>query len=465
MASRYSHLEEELSCPVCAEIYENPVVLRCSHSFCLACLQHYWEQKGSPECPVCRRKSSMDNPPFNLALRNTCEAFLKERGLSVKAGSEELCSLHGEKLKLFCEEDQILLCTVCHTSEKHENHRLRPLQEAAKKYKEKLRTALTPLQEKLKAFNKVKITCEQTAEHIKHQAQCTEKQIKTEFEQLWQFIKDEEAGRIAALREEELQKSEMMKERIQKISGEISSLSERIRTIEQELGAEDISFLQNYKDFHERAPCTPADPETVSGALIDVAKHLGNLKYRVWEKMLGTVRYTHVTLDPNTANPSLSLSEDLTSVRRSNERQQVPDNPERFEKQCFVLGSEGFGSGTHCWEVELGDGHSWLVGVAQESISRKGDVDLKPGGEVWCIRDHSQECTAITSPTEVLIVQRKPQRVRVQLDLDRGEVSFSDCSDKAPLHTFRHSFSERVFPFFCPGSLQICPLKVSVRVQ
>ncbi|KAG5829991.1 hypothetical protein ANANG_G00319640, partial [Anguilla anguilla] len=240
---------------------------------------------------------------------------------------------------------------------------------------EKLRTALAPLQEKLKAFNAVKLICDQTAEHIKSQAQHTERQIKMEFEKLQQFLKDEETARVTTLRKEEKQKSQMMKKKIEKMTEEISSLSEQIRAIEQELGAEDVSFLQSYKDTQNRAQCTLADPEKVSGALIDVAKHLGNLKYRVWEKMLGTVQYTPVTLDPNTAHLILSLSEDLTSVRCSVERQQVPDNPERFDgwRWC-VLGSEGFSSGRHCWDVEVG-GELWAVGVAKESISRNGPVD------------------------------------------------------------------------------------------
>ena len=65
-----------------------------------------------------------------------------------------------------------------------------------------------------------------------------------EFEKLQQFLKEEEAARISALREEEEQKSQMMKEKIEKMTEEISSLSKQIRAIEQELGAEHVSFLQ-----------------------------------------------------------------------------------------------------------------------------------------------------------------------------------------------------------------------------
>ncbi|XP_064197542.1 E3 ubiquitin-protein ligase TRIM35-like [Anguilla rostrata] len=467
MASGSSLLEEELSCPVCSEIFRDPVLLSCSHSFCEACLQQCWEQKGSQECPVCRRRSSKHEPPLNLSLRNTCEAFLKERSQREKA-KFELCRLHSEKLKLFCLDDDEPICVDC-LREKHRNHSFCPIEEAALKYKEKLRTALAPLQEKLKAFNAVKLICDQTAEHIKSQAQHTERQIKMEFEKLQLFLKDEEAARITALREEEEQKSQMMKEKIEKMTEEISSLSEQIRAIEQELGAEDVSFLQPRPqhvtpEYYCRAQCTLADPEMVSGALINVAKHLGNLKYRVWEKMLGTVQYTPVTLDPNTAHPSLSLSEDLTSVRWRGGRQQVPDNPERFDELPFVLGSEGFSSGRHCWDVDVGD-DEWVLGVAKESVIRKGAVDWSPAGGVWCIWQHDGEYKALASPRTVLTVQRKLQRVRVQLDWDSGEVSFSEPSDNTPLYTFKHSFTERMFPFFYLGLQQICPLKVSVRVE
>src|SRR4029434_11153275 len=79
---------------------------------------------------------------------------------------------------------------------------------------------------------------------IQTQAQHTEKQIKEEFEKLHQFLRDEEAARTAALREEEEQKSQMMKDKIEKMSREISSLSDTIRAIEETSGSYDISFLQ-----------------------------------------------------------------------------------------------------------------------------------------------------------------------------------------------------------------------------
>uniref|UniRef100_A0A8C7TP64 Zinc-binding protein A33-like n=1 Tax=Oncorhynchus mykiss TaxID=8022 RepID=A0A8C7TP64_ONCMY len=418
--------EVDFSCPVCCDIFKDPVVLLCSHSFCKACLEEYWKQKTSWECPVCRKKSSMEFPPCNLVLKNLCEAYLHDRSQRASAGPEVLCSLHSEKLKLFCLEDKQPICFVCQTSKKHKSHDCCPIDEAVLDHKEELKTALEPLQEKMKVFREVKLSCDQTANHIMNQAQHTERLIKMEFKKFHQFLYHEERARIAELKEEEEQKSQMMKKKIEKMSREISSLSDTIRTIEEELGAEDISFLTT----RIQAQCTLPDPERVSGALIDVAKHLGNLQFRVWEKMQGVVHYTPVTLELNTAHPDLILSDDLTSVRYSDEKQQLPDNPERFDSHRMVLGSKGFNSGTHSWDIDVRKNKGWDLGVITESVQRKGYNGY--WHRSWGV---------------LFGVRQNPQRIRVQLDWEGGKLSFSDPVNNTHLHTFTHTFTERVFPY------------------
>ncbi|KAL6483757.1 hypothetical protein MHYP_G00086290 [Metynnis hypsauchen] len=420
MAARKPLSEEELSCPVCCEIFRDPVVLSCSHSVCKTCLQTFWETQRYQECPVCRR-SCKDKPRFCLTLKNLCEAFLE----------------------------------------------MRSQRSSARSSKKKLKIALRSLQDHLRVLEEAKRDYDRTATHIKTQAQHTERQINEEFEKLHQFLRDEEAARIAALKEEEEQKSQVMRRKIEEMNGEISALSDTIRNIEKEMEAEDVLFLQNFKSTEKQAQLTPKDPEKTSGALIDVVKHLSNLRFRVWENMQEVLQYTPVILDPNTAHPALHLSDDLTAVENRKQRSSLPDNPERIDEWDCVLGSEGFNSGTHCWDVQVGDSENWAVGVIPESGRRKGIFFVDPvwslyyyAGQYW-IRSPGQPHPSLP-PTEKL------QKVRVQLDWDRGKVTFTDLLTNTHLHTITHTFTERVLPYFWNLSvhpLRILPVQTSVTVE
>ncbi|XP_035261847.1 zinc-binding protein A33-like [Anguilla anguilla] len=473
MAAKALIPEDDLCCSVCCDIFKEPVVLKCSHSFCRECIQQYWKEKGSRECPICRRKASVGDPPVSLALRSIVESYLKQKTESeITDRSDTHCSLHGEKLLFFCEHDKELLCVVCQTSKKHRNHPVCPVEEAALELKEEIKPALSLIQEKLKRFTEAEQECEKTAKHIRSQAQHTERQIKAEFEKLHQFLREEEEARLAALREEEEQKSRIMNEKIENITRHISTLTDKITAIEKVMDAEDTSILQSYKSIKERAQCTLQDPELLSGALIDAAKHLGNLKFRVWGKMLGVVQYTPVILDPNTARASLSLSDDLTTVSDTDTKHKCPDNSERFKLCVNVLGSEGFTSGKHSWEVKVGNKSDWTIGVVKESISRKGDITCSPKRGFWVLMLRDGDKYRAAGVTD-LRLKRKPQSIRVQLDYDRGKVSFFDSSDMSLIYTFTDTFTERVFPYFSPcvkndkneGPLKICPVKVSITVM
>ncbi len=152
-------------------------------------------------------------------------------------------------------------------------------------------------------------------------------------------------------------------------------------------------------------------------------------------------------LDPNTAHPDLVVSDDLTSVRLSEKSQLIPDNPERFNSYPCVLGSEGFNSGTHCWDVDVKESRYWSLGVTTASNQRKGGVFFNT--HVWSVQYGWSEPLGFP-------VKQKLERVRVNLDYDRGKVSFSDPVTNTHLHTFTSSFTHTLFPFFYSYS----PLKI-----
>uniref|UniRef100_A0A8C0H1Q0 Butyrophilin subfamily 1 member A1 n=1 Tax=Chelonoidis abingdonii TaxID=106734 RepID=A0A8C0H1Q0_CHEAB len=169
----------------------------------------------------------------------------------------------------------------------------------------------------------------------------------------------------------------------------------------------------------------------------------------------------NVTLDPDTAHPWLVLSEDRKRVRWGDTQQDLPDNPERFDYWPCVLGYEGFSSGRHCWEVEVGDGGGWAVGVARESVGRKGEISHSPEGGIWAV-ERLDQFQALTSPATPLPLSRFPSRIWVCLDCDRGQVTFIDAGDEAPIFTFPPGSvpGGRIRPWFwvwAGSRLSLCP--------
>ncbi|XP_036441665.1 tripartite motif-containing protein 35-like [Colossoma macropomum] len=467
MAAKSSLSEKDLSCILCCDIYVDPVLLSCRHSFCKDCWEEYQQTKKPLKCPLCRKQCPKGFPPLNLQLKVLCDNFRQERDNSA-VRSETLCGLHKEELKLFCLEDKEPVCVVCRESKLHSRHSFRPLDEAAFEHREELRAKLKPLQEKLHLFLKAKLICDQTAQHITSQAENTERRIKEEFEKLHQFLRDEEENSLSALRTEVRVKSQITKKTASSINHEILNLSETITSTHEELASDDISFLKNYKATVESTECKLKDPEILSGALIDMAKHLGNLKFRVWEKMKDIVKYTPVILDSNTAHQRLTISDDLTSFVCTDEPQQLPENPERFDHYLWVQGSEGFHSGTHCWDVDVENCEQWALGVVTGSM-KKGKTSFSGG--IW--KCHYENILYGSSssggPTTVLRVRESLRKIRVQLDFDEGQVSFWNPISGRHLQTFLYTFIEPVFPYFCNRCkrhpLRILPKETSVVIQ
>lgn len=170
-------------------------------------------------------------------------------------------------------------------------------------------------------------------------------------------------------------------------------------------------------------------------------------------------------LDPNTANSYVILSDDLTTLRSTKIQQQLPKNPERLKYSC-VLGSEGFNSGTRWWEVEVGDNSDWIIGITTTSNTRTGDFFKN---NVWCLwhRDNKYFAQSPENPNTPFTVEKKLEKVKVQLDCDKRRVSFYDPVTDKCLHTLTTTCTERVLPFlynFDIHPLKVLPVKVFVTV-
>lgn len=77
-----------------------------------------------------------------------------------------------------------------------------------------------------------------------------------------------------------------------------------------------------------------------------------------------------MTLDPDTANPWLLLSDDGKQVNCGDVNKSLPDNPKRFSYYASVLGRQPFTSGRFYYEVQVKGKTKWDLGVTRELIDR-----------------------------------------------------------------------------------------------
>ncbi|KAG7234741.1 hypothetical protein INR49_004074, partial [Caranx melampygus] len=289
MAANVSQSEAECTCPVCCDIFKDPVVLLCGHSFCKHCLQEWWRQSRHQACPMCKKIFPMAQPPPNLALRNLSDTLRQEKNKMTPSRPREYCSVHNERLNLFCQDDQQLICVICRDEQKHKKHNCVPINEAAQDHKvskqygkhfrnnspqqinrgdrlfanictfylqTNVRVGVMHLKSKLGLFQAEKLKCDKMASHINLQAQRTEKTVREEFQKLYQFLRAEEAARIDAVRREATQKSRAMNIRTVNLRAEISSLTDKITTTEEEMKADDFAFMMNVKTTIKRKSST-----------------------------------------------------------------------------------------------------------------------------------------------------------------------------------------------------------------
>ncbi|XP_072891047.1 nuclear factor 7, brain-like [Hemitrygon akajei] len=441
-------LTEEVTCPICLDFFTDPVILECGHNFCRSCITRYWEREERNSCPECREEFADRTLKVNRALANLSEKTRK-LNLNLKGKESKLhCEKHEEELKLFCETDKILICLICATAREHKSHNFMPVNEAAEIYKGRVKSSLDSLTKKKSDFEEMEQQQKEKISGVREQSHRFQSHITSHFAELRRVLTEKEQRALRDLREEEERILNPMEKNLREIQENLNSIQEEISKLQERMGQhENIMFLM--EEARQKRSISD-DTQTLSvtdGALLAEKFYHPYLFDTALGEALDSIKRVSVTLDVETAHPALEVSEDRKSVRRTGTWRNLPDTGKRFTIRLCVLGSEGFTSGTHYWEVEVMGNGGWCLGVAAESVERKGELRKSPENGFWIIERINDKMRVYTSPGFRHPAGPIPRRVGVYLSYESGIISFYNVETKSHLHTFSgNEFTEKLYP-------------------
>ncbi|XP_068602229.1 tripartite motif-containing 13 [Brachionichthys hirsutus] len=286
-------LEEELTCPICCGLFEDPRVLLCSHSFCRKCLERLLEGSRGPafrapfKCPTCRKETPHNGAgslQSNYSLRGIVEKYSR---LKVTPPQTSACARHrGQPLNIFCSTDLKLICGFCATTEAHKGHRFSSLEEAYAQEKaafeelfdrvarwqsagtaSRLETLRSSKKRALQAVTEDASTVAEYFEQLIGSLECKKSEILSDFETLKLAALqsyDPEIARLSAVMEAHARARE---------------LAESFRSV-----TEPLSFLQHMQEFRETqglfGETLPPCPRHV-----DAARFARNFDVKKWDSL------------------------------------------------------------------------------------------------------------------------------------------------------------------------------------
>ncbi|XP_078496425.1 uncharacterized protein LOC144752365 [Lissotriton helveticus] len=233
-AAQLRDLKEEATCSICLEYFKDPVMIECGHNFCRSCITQSWE--GGDEnfpCPECREISRRKKLRPNRQLGNMVDIAKQIHLPPVKPPGENMCRKHGENLRLFCAEDQRMICWVCRESKEHKTHSASLIEEAAEEYKVKLQERLRPLKKDEEYILESKAKEEEQYKTMRDTLRIEKQKVESEFKKRQQLLKENKQTLHKTLADMEKKITRVEKANITKLSNQITSLNALITETEK----------------------------------------------------------------------------------------------------------------------------------------------------------------------------------------------------------------------------------------
>ncbi|XP_078137999.1 E3 ubiquitin-protein ligase TRIM21-like isoform X2 [Centroberyx gerrardi] len=454
-----------------------------------SCPDQRCAKPGEVPCDVCTGTKLKALKSCLVCLASYCETHLEphQRNTSLKKHKlidpvenleDRMCKEHDGPLQLFCKTDQMCVCLLC-TVLDHKSHDIVPLKEGYEGKKAELGKTEAEIQQKIQE-RQLKI------QEIKHSVELSKEDADREiadsvrvFTALMQSVERGQAELIETIEEKQKTTEKQAEGFIKELEQEISELMKRTAEVEQLSRTEDhLHLLQSFpslntpphtKDWTEVSVHRSSYEETVRRAVAQLEETLRKEMEKLHEAELKRVQQyaMDVTLDPDTAQAYLILSDDGKQVKDGDVKKNLPENPQRFSLCPGVLGKQSFSSGRFYYEVQVKGKTKWDLGVARGSINRKGQITLSPENGYWTIwLRNGNEYRAPADPAVLLSLKSKPQKVGVFVDYEEGLVSFYDVDAAALIYSFTGcTFTEKLYPFFSPcnndGGKNSAPLIIS----
>ncbi|XP_073328650.1 E3 ubiquitin-protein ligase TRIM21-like [Pagrus major] len=424
---------------------------------CLVCLASYCETHLEPHLTKSGlKRHQLIDPVENLEGR--------------------MCTKHDKLLELFCKTDQMCVCMLCTVSD-HKTHDVVPLKEEYEGKKAELGKTDAEIQQMIQK-RRLKI------QEMKRSVELSEKDADREiaagvqvFTALKESVERSQAELIDTIKEKQRETEKQAEGFIKELEQEISELEKRSSEVKKLSSSKENIFItfQTSPSLNAAPPTkdwtgVSVRPPSYEGTVVRAVNQLEETLSKQMKKVeLKRVQQyaVDVTLDPDTAHPYLILSDDGKQVKCGDVKKNLPDNPERFDKCPCVLAKQSFSSGRFYYEVQVKGKTGWDLGVARESINRKGPITASPQNGYWTIwLRNKNEYDACAGPPVRLSLKCQPEKVGVFVDYEEGLVSFYDVDAAALIYSFTGCcFTQKLYPLFSPepngGGKNSAPLIIS----